>query len=537
MSLASRLIQRRASEETFVSNPRAWLLDMFGGGPSATGIRVNADRAIRIIAVYACVRILAETLGSLPLHLYRRLPNGGKERATSHPLYWLMHDSPNIEMTSMELRETSMGHNALRGNSYAQLTFGGDGRVKEINPLHPDRTKPERLPKTDELVYVYSPTDGRPARTFRADEILHVRGLGTNGICGYDPITLAREAMGLAVATETHGAKFFANGTTPSGFIQFPQGVNFKDDQFKRLRDSFAEKYQGVDNSHKPILLEDGGTWQSIGINHENAQFLETRKFQTNEIARLFRMPPHMIADLEKATFSNIEQQSLEFVIHTMLPWLARHEQRYNRALLLPDERREYFFELNIDALLRGDIKSRYEAFQIARQNGWLSVDEIRAMENTNPLPEGKGGDIYTMQSSFVPLDMLGKNVKPPSQEQKQEGVRAALIPALTAACLRTVRKESKALATLHKRGLPVSDLAQFYVEHREYIAENVGPIFEGLGRREVVRAFADEICAEHQRIVEGTRNAPETFNALAAAWDTTRGAQLSNRALALLAA
>lgn len=529
MSLVSRLVERRASEQTLISNPVAWLLDWFGGGPTATGVRVNADRALRIVAVYACVRILAETIGALPLHLYRRLSNGGKERATDHPNYSLMHDSPNREMTSMEFRETGMGHNGLRGNSYSQIVFRGDGRPDELIPLHPDRTKPERL-KNDELVYLYTPPNGGRQKTFRADEILHIRGLGGNGIVGYDPITLAREAMGLAIATEEHGARFFANGTTPAGVLQYPNEL--KDDAFKRLRDSWADKYQGLQNSSKPLILEDGATWQGIGINHENAQFLETRKLQITEIARLFRIPPHMIADMEKATFSNIEQQSLEFVIHTMLPWLTRHEQRYNRTLLLPGERGEYFFELNIDALLRGDIKSRFEAYKIARDTGWANVDEIRAKENMNPLPEGKGGDTYTMQSSFVPLDMLGKNMKPAT-----EGVRAALMPALAAACLRAVRKESKALASLHKRGLPVSELAQFYVEHRGYLAEAVGPVFEGLGRRDNVRAFADEICTESQRLVEATRNSPETFTTLAANWETTRGTQLSQRAIALLAA
>jgi len=526
MSLMTQLVQRRN-----IASPPAWLVDWFGGAPAATGVRVNAARAIQIVAVFACVRILAETIGALPLHLYRRLPTGGKEKATDHPLYWLMHDAPNQEMTSMELRETSMGHNALRGNSYAQIIFGGDGRPAEIIPLHPDRVRPERSRVSQRLAYFYNPPDASRERTFQPDEILHIRGLGGNGISGYDPITLAREAFGLSIATEEHGARFFANGSTPTGILEFPQAL--KDQAFKRLRESFAEKYQGLQNSHKPIILEEGGKWQSIGINHENAQFLETRKFQTTEIARMFRIPPHMIADLEKATFSNIEQQSLEFVIHTMLPWLTRHEQRYNRALLLPSERAEFFFELNIDGLLRGDIKSRYEAFQIARQNGWLSVDEIRAMENMNPLPDGKGGDIYTMQSSFVPLDMLGKSAKPAAAE----AIRTALIPALTAACLRTVRKESKALASLHKRGLPVSELAQFYVEHRACIAEHVGPVFEGAGQPARAKTFADDVCAESPRLCEATRNSTADFSALTATWDQSRGSQISNRAMALLVA
>jgi HK97 family phage portal protein len=534
MSLFSRLIDRRSMEGSNLSNPAAWLNRWLGGTPTASGVQVGVTRSLRVVAVYACVRILAETLGSLPLHLYRRLPGGGKEEATDHPLYSLMHDAPNTEMTSMEFRETGMGHAALRGRSYAQIVFGNDGRPVELIPIHPDRIRVGRERTTRRLVYPYDPPDGGARRVFDAEEILHVRGLGSDGLEGYSPITLAREALGLTIAMEEHGARFFANSATPTGIIEHP-GV-LGEDAYKRLRDSFAEKYEGLRNSSKPILLEEGVKWQAIGIDHENAQFLESRKFQLSEIARLFRVPPHMIADLDKATFSNIEQQSLEFVIHTMLPWLVRHEQRYNARLLLPSERQEYFFELNIDGLLRGDLKSRYEAFQIGRQNGWLSTNDIREMENQNPVP---GGDDYVMQMQFVPLDQLGavtqSKAAPVRDATPARDLRSILLPSLNAACARAVRKETKALAALGKRGLPASELAQFYAEHRRYLADTIGPAFEGAGCAGAMPAFVAEICTESERLADAARSDPSALTNLLTHWETSRAADIGKRAADLL--
>ncbi len=405
--------ERRSS----LANPEQWLIDWFSGGAqSASGVTVNERTALQSTAVFSCVRVLAETVASLPLPVYRRLSGGGKERATDHYLYPLLHDQPNTEMTSLEFRETLMGHLALWGNAYAQIERNAGLQVRALWPLRPDRMTVRR--ENGVLAYRYQPENGQD-RVFRPGQIMHIRGLSGDGIIGYSPIRMAREAIGLARATEEFGARFFGSGSNPGGVLQHPNKLT--DKALENLRRSFEERHGGLANAHRPLILEEGMTWQQIGIPPEDAQFLETRKFQTNEIARIFRVPPHMIGDLERATFSNIEHQSIEFVVHTIVPWLRRWEQAMLRDLFTPAERREYFAEFLVDGLLRGDIQSRYQAYAIGRQNGWLSADDIRELENMNPLPDGQGR-VY-----LVPLNMIpATDVGTPAQ---QRALHAANFP------------------------------------------------------------------------------------------------------------
>ena len=395
-SFLSRLFKTRASPK----NSSWFSPPSFFFGTSSSGKAVNEKTALQTTAVYACVRILAETIASLPFHTYRYTLNG-KEKAIEHPIYYLLHSEPNPEMTSFVFRETLMSHLLLWGNAYAQIIRDGRGRVLGLYPLLPNKVIVNRN-QHGELVYQYE----KEGQTYflRSYEVLHIPGLGFDGIIGYSPIAMAKNAVGMAIATEEYGAKFFANGANPGGVLEHPGVV--KDPA--RIRESWNAVYQGSSNAHRVAVLEEGMKFQSIGIPPEQAQFLETRKFQINEIARIFRIPPHMIGDLEKSSFSNIEQQSLEFVMYTLDPWVVRWEQAIQRALFTEKEKRQYFVKFNVDGLLRGDYQSRMNGYAVGRQNGWLSANDIRELENPNRIPEDLGGDLYLINGNMTKLKDAG---------------------------------------------------------------------------------------------------------------------------------
>ena len=392
----SRLCPSQASpKNSFWSSPYSFFF-----GISSSGKSVNEKTALQTTAVYACVRILAETIASLPLHTYR-YSTGGKEKAMNHPLYYLLHSEPNPEMTSFVFRETLMGHLLLWGNAYAQIIRDGRGRVLGLYPLLPSKMLVSR---TDQgiLFYQYE-KDGRTY--FLPDtDVLHIPGLGFDGLAGYSPVAMAKNAIGMAIATEEYGAKFFANGASPGGVLEHPGVV--KDPG--KIRESWNAVYQGSGNAHRVAVLEEGMKFQPIGIPPEQAQFLETRKYQLNEIARIFRIPPHMIGDLEKSSFSNIEQQSLEFVMYTLDPWVIRWEQAISRALFSDSEKRQYFVKFNVDGLLRGDYQSRMNGYAVGRQNGWLSANDIRELENLNRISPELGGDLYLVNGNMTKLADAG---------------------------------------------------------------------------------------------------------------------------------
>lgn len=353
-------------------------------GGSTAGKSVTERSAMQMTAVYSCVRILAEAVAGLPLHLYSYTNDGGKEKEIKHPLYFVLHDEPNIEMTSFVFRETLMTHLLLWGNAYAQIIRNGKGEVIALYPLMPNRMTVDRDSK-GRLVYIYQ-TSSDDAKTMKGtmvylkpEEVLHIPGLGFDGLVGYSPIAMAKNSIGMAIACEEYGAKFFANGAAPSGVLEHPSTL--KDP--KKVRESWNATFGGSSNSNKVAVLEEGMKYTAIAISPEQAQFLETRKFQINEIARIFRVPPHMVGDLEKSSFSNIEQQSLEFVKYTLDPWVVRWEQAMARALLSPSEKEKYFIKFNVDGLLRGDYESRMNGYATARQNGWMSANDIRGQEAT----------------------------------------------------------------------------------------------------------------------------------------------------------
>ncbi|MBP2028702.1 HK97 family phage portal protein [Acetoanaerobium pronyense] len=380
-------------------------------GSTTSGKTVNERTALQTTAVYACVRILAETLASLPLHVYRHTENG-KEKAKDSQVYRLLHDEPNPEMTSFVFRETLMSHLLLWGNAYSQIIRDGRGKLVALYPLLPDKMEVDRT-ATGEIFYEYQSDKGKVV--LRKEEVLHILGLGFDGVKGQSPIAMAKNAIGMAIATEEYGAKFFSNGANPGGVLEHPGVV--KDP--KRVRDSWNAVYQGSSNAHRVAVLEEGMKFTPIGIPPEQAQFIATRKFQINEIARIFRIPPHMIGDLEKSSFSNIEQQSLEFVKYTLDPWVVRWEMALQKSLLTLSEKEEYFIKFNVDGLLRGDYKSRMEGYSVGRQNGWLSANDIRELENLNRIPEELGGDLYLINGNMTKLEDAGAFAKKNGGEEE----------------------------------------------------------------------------------------------------------------------
>ena len=391
-------------------------------GGTTSGKAVTERSAMQMTAVYSCVRILSEAVAGLPLHLYRYGDNNSKVKALEHPLYRLLHDEPNPEMSSFVFRETLMTHLLLWGNAYAQIIRNGKGEVIALYPLMPNKMTVDR-DTSGQLYYRYQ-HDSDEAKTMENSsvilapaDVLHIHGLGFDGLVGYSPIAMAKNAIGMAMACEEYGAKFFANGAAPGGVLEHP-GV-IKDPN--RVRESWQSTFGGSGNANKIAVLEEGMKYTPIGISPEQAQFLETRKFQINEIARIFRVPPHMVGDLEKSSFSNIEQQSLEFVKYTLDPWVIRWEQSLARALFTDAEKKDYFFKFNVEGLLRGDYQSRMNGYATARQNGWMSANDIRELENLDRISAEDGGDLYLINGNMLPLASAGAAYANTNSEKEEK--------------------------------------------------------------------------------------------------------------------
>ena len=391
-------------------------------GGSTSGKTVTERSAMQMTAVYSCVRILSEAVAGLPLHLYKYTDSGGKAMALDHSLYRLLHDEPNPEMSSFVFRETLMTHLLLWGNAYAQIIRNGKNEIVALYPLMPNKMSVDR-DENGRLYYTYYRGSDEAIKnkefavTLQPSDVLHIPGLGFDGLVGYSPVAMAKNAIGMAIACEEYGAKFFANGAAPGGVLEHPGTI--KDPQ--RVRESWQSTFGGSGNANKIAVLEEGMKYTPIGISPEQAQFLETRKFQINEIARIFRVPPHMVGDLEKSSFSNIEQQSLEFVKYTLDPWVIRWEQSIQRSLLNSEEKKKYFAKFNVEGLLRGDYQSRMNGYAIGRQNGWMSANDIRELENLDRIPAEDGGDLYLINGNMLPLKNAGAFANTPTDDGKEE--------------------------------------------------------------------------------------------------------------------
>ena len=490
------------------ANPSNGILSLFGRGfDTFSGVVVNPVTAMQTAAVYTCVRILSETVGSLPLFLYCRLPDGGKLRATDHPLFFVLHNQPNPEMTPIEFKETLTSHVALWGNAYAEIERNNRGDVIALWVLRPDKMKVERV--NGEIVYHYMLPNGNTV-TLPSRLIFHLKGLTFNGLTGLSPIAQARNAIGLAVATEGYGSRFFANDARPGGVLQHPGKLS--DKAYSNLQKNWERRHRGFTNAQRVAILEEGMTFEAIGVPPEDAQFLETRKYQKREIFGIYRIPPHMGADLEQATFSNIEQQSIEFVSYTMLPWLTRWEQGVNRDLLTEAEKRELFSEFLVNALLRGDIQSRYDAYWKGRQGGWLNANEIRAFENLNPIASGEEywQPLNVVEARNLPLPALNganpakilpnppKPLLPASSEEREQAtqekrekrsirrrnlLQVDQIPVYEEILARIIRREINDILREAKRQFSTRDisvfldwLTRFYNDHIDFVKRNMSP-------------------------------------------------------------
>lgn len=446
---------------------------------TGTGLAITPDSALSSTAVYGCVRVLAESCASLPLILYRRRQDGGKDRADDRREYELLHDQPNSWQTSFEFVELMLHHLALRGNSVNEVRFDRGGRAESIQPIHPDHIEASQ---TSGGLIRYNVRDPlRPQRRKKllitGRDVLHVRSMSCDGIWGLNPIQTLRRAIGLPLYQDEFASRFFQQGVQPSGVYSHP--TELSDKAFARLQQQMAD-HAGAHNSHRTLILEGGMEWKQVSMTNRDAQFLEARKFSIDEIARIFRIPPHMIQNLDKATFSNIEQQSIDFVVHSLRPWLVRIEQALKRDLALEPG---LFAEFLVDGLLRGDMETRFAAYALAIQNEIYTPNEVRAMENRNPMQGG---------------DELRNPITAPRQKPAESDaarLQAAFIDdvagRIAAAELGELRKRAKHAAADSDRWQQW--LSGYYEQHARYIDRAVAPLCDGLALRNVDRiAFVD---------------------------------------------
>lgn len=463
-----------------------------GAGPKTkSGAVVSELNAMQLSVVWCCIKILSEDSASLPLHLYRKLPGGGKERATGHPLYFLLHDQPNPEMTSMAFREAFASHLLSWGNGYAEKEFGrgriGRDQVIALWPITPNRVSVTR-DESKQIKYKITMPSGTAPVVLPKRQVLHCPGMSYDGLVGYSPIAAAREAIGMGMALEEFGELYFGNGTHPGVVVSHPNQLSST--AHANLTKSLSDAHSGLGKSHRLLLLEEAMKIEKIGIPNDEAQFLESRKYQNVDIgSRIYRLPPQMYGEYDKSsTYASAEQFSIDYVTRTLRSWLVRLEQAYNSALLMPEERREYFFEHLVDGLLRGDIKSRYEAYAVGRNNGWLNADEIREFENMNPM-EGGQGKIYLIPLNMIPATEAGNVKKTPKQQNginNRATYRARLESAYYRiffdAAERVIRKETKRLKWGMEKhsdnGGFTSFVNEFYAEMPEFIKRQILPAF-----------------------------------------------------------
>ncbi|OME25830.1 phage portal protein [Paenibacillus sp. FSL E2-0274] len=379
--LTNILAEKEYSIEDFTNDIRKRLY----GSQSSSGQDVSEAQAMKFITVFSCVRVLAEGVGTLPLFVYKKRLGGGKDKAEDHPVFGLLHDRPNSEMTSQSWREAQVGQLATAGNCYSALSVNRRGQIADIYPIPWNECYPQRNLITKEIEYQVA-GDG----IYPTERIFHVPGFGFDGIVGYSPIRMAAEAIGMGMAASEFNSHFYKNGMNVGGVLEHPQALS--ELAYGRLQEWITEKGVGLGNSWKPLILEEGMKFSRIPMPFVDAQFIETRKLNRDEICGLFRVPPHMIANLERSTNNNIEHQGIEFVMHTLMPYLTRIEQTANWKLFTPAERAAgYYVKFNVDGLLRGDYKSRQEGLAIQRQNGIINGDAWNEIEDRNPAPDGSG--------------------------------------------------------------------------------------------------------------------------------------------------
>lgn len=424
---------------------------------SMSGATVSEDSAMRISAVYACVRVISESVASLSIDLYERSSDGSREKVSS-PLSSLLKVQPNSDMSAYSFLEAMTTAAVFNGNAFAQIVRAVNGKIIALRPMCNSKVQIRQEPSGGRIFFMYE------GNRFEQDEVIHVKGPSRDGVVGMNPIEVAREAMGLSISAEKHGSKFFDNAFSPSGFLLYPSPV--AEEARINIAESLSKNYSG-DNAHKVAVFDNGADYKPMALSNNDAQFLETRKFQLNEIARMFRVPPHMIGDLERATFSNVEQQAIDFVVYTLRPWLRRWEDELNRKLVAGSNK---FIEFNVASLLRGDTASRFNSYAIGRQNGWLSANDIRKMENMNPID---GGDIYLSPMNMVSTDKLDETTPGADGADGVQDTARAFTNAVQNAAERCALKAS---AEMRKDNF---DPKSFESRHVKYVTKALAPAFK----------------------------------------------------------
>ena len=473
------------------SGIEAAIWGLLDGARSSAGVVVSEESSLRNTAVLACVRILSNSTAMLPLPVYRRLGERGKERAFDHPLYTILQEQANPEMTAFELRRWLMQGVLLWGNGYAEIDWSPGGQVRALWPLLSGQMRIER--RSGVLTYKYTLPSGKEI-DLPSWKVLHLRGMTGNGVEGWSVVrSMMNEAVGLGLATQEYGARFFGNGARPGIVLEHPGTLS--DRAFANLRASWADAHEGLSNAHRLRILEEGMKVNTISVPPEEAQFLETRKFQVTEIARAFGVPPHLIGDMERATFSNIEHQYMEFLQFSLGPWLKQIEQTIHAQLMRPLERRTYFVEHVRDAILQADTATRYQAYAVGRQWGWLSVNDIRSMENMNPVDDG---DQYLVPMNMVDASQAGEPQEEPTPPA--EGARTWWLPLIDDVARRLARRH---LADWRRAGAKADTdewRAAHYADMEEAARAMTTPLLRAIGADvEVAPPLAQAIREEHE--------------------------------------
>jgi HK97 family phage portal protein len=511
---------RKPERRSTSSKPAQWFIDwVTESSGSSSGAMVSETSALKHSPFWAAVRVISGTVGSLPMITYRKSATG-RDRAQDHKVYPLLHDAPNEYMDALTFVETRQAHVLTYGNGYAEIQRDGAGRPVALWPLLPDQTR--RLLSASGVPYYEVKVAGEIVH-LPDYNVLHIKGLGFDGYTGYNVVQYHRDTIGYGIAVKEYGARFFANGANPGGILEHPNRLT--DSAAKHLNESWARQHAGLTQAHRMHILEEGMKWHAVGVDPQQAQALEVQKFTVDDCSRIFNIPPHKIGSLERATFSNIEEQNLEFVTSTMYYWFRKWEQELNRKMFLPAERSRYFVEILVDGLLRGNTTSRYGAYSVGRQWGWLNVNEIRERENLNSI--GPAGDTYLEPLNMVPVnpkdgEPAGLTAKPtytikkpaeetPTPEEDSytwkdgvqhvdDAVRRSHITLLTSQWSRIIRAQTGAVA----KGVK----STFWAEHRKHahavMLDAACCCAACLGlTREVASAVLDTVIA--REVVSGT--------------------------------
>jgi HK97 family phage portal protein len=490
-----------------LQEPDRWLVEYAGGHPTASGQTMTERTAMQLSAVWCAVGLISDSIATSPLCIYEKLSDGGRREADDHLLYPLLHDQPNEEMTAFTFWKTLVSHYLLWGNMYEEIERNGAGEVAALWPLRPDRTFPRRMigpsgKGTGKLVYVARSSAG-PEVILRPDQVGHVMGYSYDGLRGLSPVALHRESMGLTMASADYGARFFGNDARPGGVLTYP--TTLKPEAAKRLKESWEEAHRGGDQSHRVAVLENGVKWEPISMSNEDAQYLLTRIFQLSEISRMYHVPLHKLAELTHATFSNIEDQEIEYVKGAVLPIAEAIEQEIFRKLIKPTmpEGKTFYAEFNLEGAMRGDPESRAKYYDTMWKDGFFTHNDVLRKENMNPVP---GGDVRFIPVTQQTVDRAinppepppaanmgpdGKSVLPGGSKNppappadpkakrrhaqeladRRRQVARAFVPLLASVGERLARKES---AALQRTG---TDPDNFFRDHSPYVREAILPI------------------------------------------------------------